>query len=124
MSVEEIKLLIVDDDDAIRFSFSDYFEDQGLDVRVAMSGEEALEVLEDFDAQVAIVDIRMGGISGDEFIRQAIVRYPYCRYIICTGSPDYGAPTDLVNLQNVHRSIFSKPVTDLMVLKEAVIGMI
>ncbi len=118
--IDDIKLLIIDDDEAIRLSFSDYFEDQGAAIRVAVSGEEALATMQSFAAQVAIVDIRMGGMSGDDFIRQAIEEFPGCCFIVCTGSPDYGAPIDLVRHPRVYHSIFTKPVTDLGQLKQAV----
>ena len=119
----DVKLLIIDDDEAIRLSFSDYFEDQDLETRVAESGEQALEILQAFAARVAIVDIRMTGMSGDDFIRRAIEDFPDCQFIVCTGSPDYGAPIDLVDHPRVYRSIFTKPVTNLGLLKQAVLEM-
>lgn len=120
MAIEGIKLLIIDDDAAIRLSFSDYFEDQGFEVQQAESGEQALELFPDFKPDVAIVDIRMGGISGDNFIRRALQFNYSCQFIICTGSPDYGTPIDLIDENNVYSEIFTKPVTDLAYLKQVV----
>ena len=99
MATEDIKLLVVDDDAAIRLSFSDYFEDQGFLVQQAESGEQALELFPAFKPDVAIVDIRMSGISGDNFIRRALQFNYGCNFIICTGSPDYGEPVQMIKLQ-------------------------
>ncbi len=120
MSTEAIKLLIIDDDMAIRLSFSDYFEDQGFEIQQADSGEQALELFPAFKPDVAIVDIRMAGMSGDSFIRRALQFNYGCNFIICTGSPDYGTPIDLIGETNVCSEIFTKPVTDLNHLKQVV----
>ncbi|PCH61150.1 MAG: response regulator, partial [Gammaproteobacteria bacterium] len=67
-------ILILDDEDVVRQSFVDYFEDNLWRVVQAETAEQALDLLETEQPEVALVDIRLPGIDGDEFIREAIER--------------------------------------------------
>ena len=60
-------LLIVDDERDIRESLQEYFEDEGLAVRVAANGRDALDVLaEDPLPCLVILDLIMPIMSGNE----------------------------------------------------------
>ncbi len=49
------------------------------------SAEEALAVLESFDCETAIVDIRMPGMSGIELLEAVRARWPHISVIVLTG---------------------------------------
>lgn len=119
-----LKVMILDDDGAIRESFGNYFEDHGFQPLPLASAEAALERLDSLSPDVAIVDIRLGGMSGDEFIHEVYDRLPHCVFIICTGSPAYGIPDFLSALERVSSSIFQKPVADLSLLQHEVLRMV
>ena len=104
--------MIVDDEAFIRQSFADWFEDRHWIPLEAESGEQALGILETESPDCAIVDVRMGGMTGDEFIRRACRRKPEMSFVICTGSPEYGVPADLLGLSCVCQKVFRKPVTN------------
>jgi DNA-binding NtrC family response regulator len=55
------KLLVVDDEDAIRFAFRDYFTSRAFEVDCVESIEEAQAFLNDFQYGVVISDLRLGG---------------------------------------------------------------
>lgn len=112
------KILIVDDEAYIRQSFADYFEDIVWETIEAESAESALALLEMFSPDGAVVDIRMRGMRGDEFIRQVYDRKPQMVFIICSGSPEYEVPVDLKDFSRVSNKIFRKPVIDLESLKD------
>lgn len=113
-------LLIVDDDAAIRESFGDYFEDHGYQVQLHECAETALSSLQTLSCDLAIVDIRLGGMPGDEFIYQAHAVCHQCGFIICTGSPAYQMPAGLIALERVSSNVFQKPVVDLAELEHEV----
>lgn len=110
--MEQIKksILIVDDEDYIRQSFIDYFEDRHWLVFDAESGESALELLKTQICSAAVVDIRMTGMDGETFIRNASKKYPDMVFVICTGSPEYETSEDVLRLPNVANQVFGKPV--------------
>jgi len=64
MADKNERILIVDDEFSIRDSLSNWFRKDGYSVRGAESGEEALRLLEQEPAEVAVVDIRMPGMDG------------------------------------------------------------
>ncbi|MCD6396337.1 MAG: response regulator [Spirochaetaceae bacterium] len=117
-------ILIVDDENFVRQSFSDYFEDNLFQVLQADSGEKALEILETETPDGTVVDVRMGGMDGHTFIRKASIKKPDTAYIICTGSPDYLIPKDLKKLNCVSDRLFIKPVTNMDELKEELLKII
>jgi YesN/AraC family two-component response regulator len=111
---EPIKtVLIVDDEIFIRQSFVDYFEDRLWRPMEAESGERALVLLEEESPHGAIVDIRLGGMDGNTFIREACRKKPRMAFVICTGSPEYDVPAELLELPGVSGHVFKKPVTDM-----------
>ena len=124
MGESTLKVLVLDDEESVRQSLCDYFDDYGFRVLAAKSGEAALELLNSETPDAAIVDIRMGGTSGEDFIREVYPMLPECVFVICTGSPEYGLPKDFTALRQVSSSVFKKPVTDLDSLLEEVLNMI
>ncbi|AKH22096.1 ANTAR domain-containing response regulator [Sedimenticola thiotaurini] len=64
------KLLLVDDDALVLATFGRGLRDAGYQVLVAASGDEALELVSAECPDLAILDIRMPGISGIELSRQ------------------------------------------------------
>jgi len=75
----------------------------------ATSGEAALALLaEKDDIAVAIVDQRMPGMSGTEFIRRTIEPYPNLVRIILTGYTDLDSLIEAINAGRVYRYL-TKP---------------
>jgi two-component system nitrogen regulation response regulator GlnG len=64
------KLLLIDDEDDVRYSFKRIFESPDLDLETAASGEEGLEVIKTFQPDLVLMDVRMGGITGLETLRR------------------------------------------------------
>lgn len=60
------KLLIVEDDPALRLLYKDEFEEEGYEVHLAPSGEEAVEWSRENHVDGIILDIRLGGMDGLE----------------------------------------------------------
>lgn len=118
------RILILDDEPAVRQSFMDYFEDRLWFPVQAGSGEEALALLMQERQMAAIVDVRLPGMDGNDFIRSASLLYPSMGFVVCTGSPEYHLPPDLQDLANVSNRIFKKPIRDLMELESEALRLI
>ncbi len=81
------KILIVDDEDPIRFAMREYFRRQGYKVDCAQEKEEAEALLAHKCYSVAIVDLCLSGVDGTEglelvrFIRE---RCPRTKVVVLT----------------------------------------
>jgi two-component system, NtrC family, nitrogen regulation response regulator GlnG len=60
------KVLIVDDDESVRWVLKKALEKDGIETVLAQSGAEALERIKEEDIAVTLMDIRMPGMSGFE----------------------------------------------------------
>ena len=118
------KILIVDDEDFVRQSVVDYFEDNLWETIQANSGEEALSILENRSVDAAIVDIRMGGMDGNAFILEAIKKKYKMIFIICTGSPEYIISDALQKYDCVGKRLFVKPINNMDELLEEVVRLV
>jgi len=89
---EPRRLLIIDDEPAIRFALSDYFRECGWVVDAAAEKEEAEALLACTEYAVVIADLRLTGIYGMEgldIIEWSRHLWPATRVVLLTG---YGTP--------------------------------
>ena len=118
------RLLVVDDEPAIRFALSEYFRGNGWAVDAAAEKSEAEAMLEATDYAVVIADLRLTGlhgVEGLEIIQRSRRLRPRARVVILTGNgtPEleaearrHGAhaflhkPLPLVHLEAVVDSLF------------------
>ncbi|MEW5821412.1 MAG: response regulator [Cyanobacteriota bacterium] len=90
------KILIVDDEicwlsshnEIINLAFPDIFE-----IQVASSAESALELINDFNAELLITDLQMEDIKGESFAGEFLIKnikkkLPDIKIIIISGAPD------------------------------------
>ncbi|MCP5046949.1 MAG: response regulator [bacterium] len=115
-------ILILDDENAIRLSFVDYFEDRMWRTLEANSAEKALELLKHAQPDAAIVDIRLPGMDGNNFVREVYRRNIKMAFILTTGSPEYRLSADLLALE-VPIQLIRKPVVNLAGLEEVILKM-
>src|SRR5438067_101959 len=64
------KLLLIDDEADVQYSFQRIFDSQEIEVTTASSGEEGLKVIPRLKPDLVIMDNRMGGMSGLETLRR------------------------------------------------------
>ncbi len=121
MKTDTKTILVVDDEPIIRNSFMDYFEDHEWNTLEADSGESAHELIKTMTPDAVIVDVRMSGMDGNTFIRQAYESTRNTVFFISTGSPEYEIPPDLKKLPRVSDNLFKKPIQDLSALEKDVI---
>ena len=79
------KVLVVDDDPAVRKSIDRILSSKGYAVITAESGEEALRKLNEEKYDLVYTDIRMPGMSGLEVAEQVKARKPWTPVVIITG---------------------------------------
>ena len=120
--MKEIAVLIVDDEKCVRESLSAFLTDFDLHITTAESAASALQILKETKIDTVIVDLRLPGIDGFTFIRQAQMMRPDINFIIFTGSVEIGIPPDFFSINNVSSKIFHKPILDLQLLVDEIIA--
>lgn len=64
------KLLLIDDEADVQYSFRRIFDSPEIELTTANSGEEGLKLLTKVKPDLVIMDVRMGGITGMEALRR------------------------------------------------------
>jgi nitrogen regulation protein NR(I) len=64
------KLLLIDDETDVQYSFQRIFDSPDIELTTASSGEEGLKLIPKLKPDLVLMDIRMGGISGMETLRR------------------------------------------------------
>ncbi len=64
------RVLVVDDDPSIRETFELHLERKGYEIRTAEDGVEALNLLDSFEPDMVITDVRMPGMDGIELLER------------------------------------------------------
>jgi len=67
---EKISILIVDDEESVRDSLSNWFIEDGYTVECAENAKKALHLLEDKEFDIILADIKMPGMDGMEMHRR------------------------------------------------------
>ena len=116
-----MNVLIVEDEEMLRETLGAFLEEHGFQVSTASSGEEGLRVLAQHTADVAVVDIRLPGMSGDTFIMRAYAAQPGMAFLIYTGTKNFALPRELVRMGMGPEHVFQKPLFDLGVLVNAIV---
>jgi DNA-binding response OmpR family regulator len=83
------KILIVDDEENIRFLYKEELEEEGFIVELAQNGEEALEKLPFFKPDLITLDIKMPGIGGIETLKRIREMERGLPIILCSAYGEY-----------------------------------
>jgi PAS domain S-box-containing protein len=107
MNNTKIRVLFVDDEEANLKAFKTTFRRE-MDVFLAGSGKDALDLLEKEEIHVIISDQRMPGMTGSEFLAVAKERHPKIMRMLLTGFADMEAVVAAVNRGGIY-SYATKP---------------
>lgn len=115
--MSRISVLFVDDEEDIRATFHDRFEDQ-FDVALAGNGQDALEHLRNApQTAVVITDLRMPLMGGLELIQAGKERYPDLGFIVISG---HGDTDDVISALRLGARNFIRKPYSFAELEEAV----
>jgi two-component system chemotaxis response regulator CheY len=82
------RVLIVDDEESIRFLIKDILTPQGHEFQLAAGGTEALDILRKKKIDLAIVDRNMPGMTGIDVVKLIRLdpKLTNVKILMCTGS--------------------------------------
>ena len=84
------RVLVVDDEEDVLWSLEEELSRQGIEVLTALSGHDALQILEKEPVDFLVADIRMPDMSGVDLLLEAKEKYPDLKVIVMTA---YGSET-------------------------------
>ena len=85
MQPNQTNVLLVDDDDGIRFTLQGIIEDEGYSVFGAEDGYQAIELVKQIDFHWVFMDIRMPGLNGVETYLEIKKISPSSKVVMMTG---------------------------------------
>lgn len=77
--------LIIDDEPDFVDMMAMRLTDEGNKVRTALDGKSGLAILDDWDADVVILDIKMPGMDGMQVLKEIKQKHPIVEVILMTG---------------------------------------
>ncbi len=83
------RIMVVDDEENIRFLYKEELEDEGFAVELAKNGEEALDKLPAFKPDLITLDIKMPGMNGIEVLKRIREQDRKLPIILCSAYGEY-----------------------------------
>ena len=109
------RILVVDDERAIRETFRRSLEGQGWRVAAAADVEAALGYVAQEMPDLVILDLKMPGMNGVEFLKRFREASPDAPVIVVTGYPDSGMMAEAMRYGPV--MLLGKPVEEPQLLR-------
>ena len=111
------KLLLIDDEEDVRYSFQRIFDSPEIEFATAASGEEGLQVIPKFKPDLVLMDVRMGGINGLETLRRIRAANPKQLVILMTA---YGTTQTAIEAMKLGAYDYLLKPFDAVKIKELV----
>ena len=83
--MENIKLLLIDDEEELVYPMSERLELRGFEVKVATHWKSALKFFDDQTFDVAVVDIKLPGMNGMDLMKMLFQLQPDLKVILMSG---------------------------------------
>ncbi len=96
--MNEIKILVVDDEEESLATLTERLIDRDFDVLSATSGEEALEIMKHLSIDVVLLDIIMPEMNGIKALGEMVKNQPGVEVIMVSGLADIGTTLDAMTL--------------------------
>jgi PAS domain S-box-containing protein len=91
-------ILIVEDEEILRFTFKSFLSKQGYEVLTAENYEAALTALSEAEIDLLIADIVLGGHTGLDILREVRAKGLRCPVVMITGKPSIESASEAVRL--------------------------
>jgi len=111
------RILVVDDEESIRFTFENFLSDEGYAVTIAESYDEALGLINKDRYDLIFADIILGGKTGIDLLFEMHSRGQHCPVVMVTGYPNINTASDSVRMGAF--DYLSKPVRQETLLHTA-----
>lgn len=111
------KILVVDDEIAVADTLGLVFSTSGYECRKANSAEEAIELIESWQPEVAIIDVILPKLNGVELARVLTANLPACQVVLMSGYPEAMEFLPKAKTQDEPLQILAKPLHPTLMLE-------
>ncbi|RJP88575.1 MAG: response regulator [Desulfobacteraceae bacterium] len=87
--MENIRVLLVDDEERFVVSTRKFLINRNFDVLIALNGQSALDMLSVNDVHVVVLDVKMPGMDGMTVLKEIKARFPLVEVVMLTGNATY-----------------------------------
>src|ERR1051326_1075007 len=102
MSEKKPVLMVLDDEDAVRSTWTIIFRQQGYEVVPVACGEAAIDAARDHAPDLLLADIRLPDMSGIEAARQVLEIAPACHVLLISGDSESSEALDEARAHGVN----------------------
>lgn len=92
------KVLIVDDEESIRYTFESFLSDEGHDITTAENFHEAIQLISETEFDLIFADIILGGKTGIDLLNEIKRGNHSCPVVMITGYPNIDTASDAIRL--------------------------
>jgi two-component system nitrogen regulation response regulator GlnG len=111
------KLLLIDDEEDVRYSLQRIFDGPDVELAAAASGEEGLKLIPKFKPDLVLMDVRMTGMTGLETLRKIRANDPKLLVILMTA---YGTTQTAIEAMKLGAYDYLLKPFDIAKLKEVI----
>ncbi|MGA2534909.1 MAG: response regulator [Terracidiphilus sp.] len=119
-SRSETRVLVVDDEQIVADTASAVFASAGFNSRAVYSAEQALELIPQWVPNLAVIDVRLPGMSGIDLAIRLKGEYPRCKLSLFSGNIDTADLLDSAEHAGHSFDVLAKPVHPTELLQLAV----
>ncbi len=92
------KILIIDDEESIRFTLKEFFSDEGYEVATVEGYDEAMSIIDVSVFDLILADINLKGKSGIDILEKVKIKKIDCPVVMITAAPDFDTVSDALRL--------------------------
>jgi CheY-like chemotaxis protein len=104
-------LMVLDDDDAVRQTWTIIFRQQGYEVVPADRGTAAIDAARDRAPDLLLADIRLPDMTGIEASRRVKEIAPACHVLLISGDSDSGEAIEEARARGAIFEVLPKPIS-------------
>ena len=104
-------LMILDDDNAVRHTWTIIFRQQGYEVVPVDHGEAAIDAARDRAPDLLLADIRLPDMTGIEAAQRVLEVAPTCRVLLISGDGESSEALDQARAHGISFEVLPKPIS-------------
>ncbi len=117
MSQDKPRLMVLDDDAAVRQTWTLIFRQQEYEVIPVDSGQAAIEAARERSPDLLLADIRLPDMSGIEAAQRVLQIAPACHVLLISGDSESSEALELARAQGLTFEVLPKPISPLDLIR-------